>query len=117
MIKIASRIVVLSMFFILVSGFQLFKTSLKIQVLNDLGNIEQGATVKLFMTEEDYNNEENVIREGTTDKKGYVVFSEVEAHEYYVNVEKGDKNNYGAGEKIEMLEEGKMNRITVIISE
>lgn len=117
MIKIFKVTAILSILILSTTGFQLFKTSLKIQVLNDLGNIEQGATVKIFKNEEDYNHEENVVREGVTDKKGYVVFSEVEALEYYVNVEKGDKNNYGAGEKIEMLDEGKMNRITVIISE
>lgn len=117
MLKAAKITTILSIALLLASGFQLFKTSLKIQVLNDLGNIEEGATVKIFKTEEDYNKEENTVREGITDKKGNVVFSDVEALEYYVNVVKGDKNNYGAGEKIEMLDEGKINRITVIISE
>ena len=39
---------------VLLSAFQLIKTTLHITVRDDLGNIVEGATVQLFEVEEDY---------------------------------------------------------------
>jgi hypothetical protein len=99
------------------SGFQLFKTSLRVTVLNELGNIEVKAKVVLYKTEEDYKNNQNPVREGKTDKKGIVTFQELEVLPYYISASNGDRDNLGAGEKTELIDEGKLNRITVIISE
>lgn len=103
--------------FLVVSGFQLFKTSLRITVLNELGNIETNAKVVIFKTEEDYKKNENPVREGITDKKGVVTFQELEVMPYYISASNGDRNNLGGGEKTEAIEEGKLNRINVVISE
>ncbi len=107
----------LPLILLLFTGFQLFKTSLRITVLNDLGNVESEAVVKVYKTEEDYAQGVHVVKEGKTDKKGVVTFQDLEAIPYFISAEKGDMNNVGAGEKTEALETGKLNRINVIISE
>jgi len=95
---------------------QLFKTNLKITVRNELGNLEEGVSVQLFKTEDDYRNEENPATEALmTNDKGEVKFKDLEPIIYFVNAEKGDKNNIGAGVQTDSLQEGKLNKITVII--
>lgn len=95
---------------------QILKTSLEITVRDNLGNVVEGAEVKLFNTKEDYQKEQNLI-EGAeiTDEKGRVKFVNLDAKEYYVNVEKGDMNNYGAGIKTDELAPKRTNRVTIII--
>lgn len=94
---------------------QLLSTSLRITILNELGNIEEGATVILYKTEEDYEEETNAVATGVTDKKGRVNFKNIEATVYFVHAENGDRNNYGAGIQTSPLEEGKMNRVNIVI--
>jgi len=95
---------------------QLFKTNLKITVRNDLGNLEEGVSVQLFPTEDDYRNETNPATDvQLTDSKGEVKFKDLEPKIYFINAEKGDKNNIGAGVQTDTLEEGKLNKLTVII--
>ncbi|MTI21360.1 carboxypeptidase regulatory-like domain-containing protein [Fulvivirga sp. RKSG066] len=95
---------------------QLFKTNLKITVRNELGNLEEGVAVQLFKSEKDYRNETNPATEVMhTDDKGDVKFKDLEPIIYFVNAEKGDKNNVGAGVQTDSLQEGKLNKITVII--
>lgn len=101
---------------ILASGFQILKTSLRITVIDELGNIVEGATVQLYATEEDYRNETNPVSElGTTDKKGNVKFKELQPRAYFVNASKDDKNNIGAGVQTDKLVEGKMNKVNIVI--
>lgn len=98
------------------STIQVFNTSMKINVRNELGNIEEGVAVQLFGSEEDYRNETNPVTEKVmTDSKGNVKFKELESKVYFVNAVKGDKNNIGAGVETAKLEEGKMNKLTIII--
>lgn len=98
------------------SGFQVFKTSLKITVIDELGNIVEGASVQLYGTEEDYRNETNPVTDvGISDKKGQVKFKELESKVYFVNVTKGDKNNIGAGVQTAKLEESKLNKVNIVI--
>ncbi|WP_245558406.1 carboxypeptidase regulatory-like domain-containing protein [Fulvivirga imtechensis] len=98
------------------SSVQLMKTSLTITVRNELGNIEEGVGVQLFPTEEDYRNETNPATEiEYSDKKGKVRFKDLEAKVYFVNAVKGDKNNIGAGVQTDTLQEGKVNKVTIII--
>lgn len=108
-------------FIVLLSAFaftnsELINTSLKITVRNELGNLEEGVSVQLFPTEEDYRNETNPVTEKQmTDKKGQVKFKDLEGKVYFVNATKGDKNNIGAGVQTDTLIEGKMNKVTIII--
>jgi len=100
------------------SRSQIFKTSLQITVRNELGNEESGANVTLYKTEEDYNNSKNPVGETKkTDGKGKVTFEGVEATAYFVQVEKGDRDNFGAGEKTPKLDQNKLNKVTIIISD
>ncbi|MBL3658508.1 carboxypeptidase regulatory-like domain-containing protein [Fulvivirga sediminis] len=98
------------------SSADVLRTSLKLKVLNELGNIEEGASVQLYSSEEDYRAETNPVTEVQyTDKKGEVKFKDLEPKTYFINAEKGDKNNIGAGVQTDVLEEGKMNKITIVI--
>jgi len=91
-------------------------TSLKITVLNELGNPVEGASVQLFKTDEDYRAETNAVGEAQlTNQKGKVTFKKLESIVYYVNVEKGDKNNDGAGVQTDTLKTGLLNKVTIII--
>lgn len=97
-------------------NYQVFKTSVKINVRNELGNIEEGVAVQLFATEKDYREETNPVTDVLyTDKKGNVKFSELEGKAYFINASKGDKNNVGAGVETAPLQESKINKLTIII--
>ncbi|NMM48852.1 prealbumin-like fold domain-containing protein [Marinigracilibium pacificum] len=96
---------------------QIFTTSLRLTVLDELGNPVEGAEVKLYKTEDDYNSSENHVKEVyKTDQKGRVVIKDLDMEKYYVNVEKGDLNNYMTGNIVGPLENGKMNRANIIIN-
>lgn len=97
------------------TGFQLIKTTLNITVRNDLGNTVEGATVRLFETEDDYAKEENAVAEGATDEKGVVKFKDLKDIAYFVLVEKGDLNNFGGGEQTGKLEAKRINKVTIVI--
>ena len=94
---------------------QLFNTSLTVTVRDELGNTVEGASIKLFETEENYTQEKNAMTEGITDDKGVFRFRKIKAVAYFVLVKKGDKDNSGGGEKIGKLEEGKFNKVTIVI--
>lgn len=100
---------------VLLSGFQLIKTTLHITVRDDLGNIAEGATVQLFETEDDYNKEVNVVAEGTSDKYGIVKFKDLKAIAYFVIIRKDDKDNSGGGERTAVLEAKRINKVTIVI--
>jgi len=96
---------------------QILTTKLQVTVRDDLGNLVEGANVRLFKTEEDYNKEQNQVGATLkTDNKGKASFNELEATVYYIIAEKGDKDNSGAGTKTESLTAKKVNKITLIIS-
>lgn len=95
----------------------IIKTKLQITILNNLGNIEKGATIQLFKTEEDYEQSINAIQTKVTDDKGKATFDNLEERDYYVLVEKGDMNNTDGGTKTEKLKAHRINKITIIISE
>lgn len=95
---------------------QILKTSLEVTVRDNLGNVVEGAEVQLFNTKEEYQKEENPVGgKMATDDKGRAKFTGLDAKEYYVNVEKGDMNNYGAGIKTDELVPKRTNRVTIII--
>jgi uncharacterized GH25 family protein len=94
---------------------QIIKTSLTMTVRDDLGNTVDGATVKIFEIQADYNAEKNPAAEGTTDAKGVVKFKNLKAIAYFILARKGDKDNAGGGEQTGKLEEKKFNKTTVVI--
>ncbi len=112
--KPTTKILSVSILIALLS-FQLIKTQLTISIRNDLGNIEEGVTIQLFETEEDYKTEKNIAAEGVTDKKGNIKFKELKAVSYYVIARKEDKDNAGGGEQTGKLEANRVNKVTIII--
>lgn len=99
-----------------ISEEQILKTSLKITVRNELGNLEDGVEVQLFESDEDYRKETNPVQEAAyTDAKGQVKFKELKPKVYYILAKKGDKSNIGAGVSTDKLEDGKLNKVTIII--
>jgi hypothetical protein len=94
---------------------QLFNTSLTVTVRDEVGNTVAGASIKLFETEENYTKEKDAVSEGLTDAKGVFRFKKLKAAPYFVLVKKDDKDNSGGGEKIGKLEEGKFNKVTIVI--
>ncbi len=98
-----------------VAPSQIFKTSLTVTVRDELGNTVDGASLKLFLKEEDYTKEVNQVAETMTDKKGVAKFNKLKPESYFILARKGDKDNTGGGEKIGKLEEGKFNKVTIII--
>ena len=94
---------------------QLLSTSLRITILNELGNVEEGANVVLYKSEEDYDDGANAVDIGVTDKKGRVNFRNLEPIVYFVHAENGERNNYGAGIQTTPLTQGKMNRVNIVI--
>jgi hypothetical protein len=94
---------------------QLISTSLTITVRDEVGNTVAGASIQLFETEENYTKETNAVAAGVTDAKGVFRFKKLKAAPYFVLVKKDDKDNAGGGEKIGKLEEGKFNKVTIVI--
>ena len=94
----------------------LLKTSLEITVRDRLGNTVEGVEVILYKTHPDFQSEENPVSEALkTSKKGKVLFKELESIQYYISAVKGDDNNYGDGEMVDTLVEGRRNKVTLII--
>jgi hypothetical protein len=103
--------------YLLVKPSQLIKTKLNITVRNELGNLVEGAKIQLFATKEDYDKTVNELASKLTDKKGVAVFTDLGEHVYFVNVEKGEANNFNAATRTDTLSAHKINKVTIIISE
>ncbi len=91
-------------------------TNVRFTVLTRLGNPVENAKVILYATREDYDNEENpVAGPELTDEKGRVTFKNLDEKKYYVQVTKGDENNYGDAEETSKLIKGRTNKFNIII--
>lgn len=97
------------------SPSQIFNTSLTVTVRDELGNTVTGAQVQLFEKEEDYNKEVNAAEKAESDAKGVVKFKKLKPIAYFILCRKGDKDNTGGGERVSKLDDGKFNKITVVI--
>ncbi|MEO9964302.1 MAG: carboxypeptidase-like regulatory domain-containing protein [Reichenbachiella sp.] len=94
---------------------QILPTSLKVSVLDELGNPVQDAEVSLFDNEEDYRAETNPLAQKVTDKKGVAVFKKLDPVRYYILASFQDKNNIGSGVQTDSLVEGRINKVNTII--
>ncbi len=91
-------------------------TSLRINVLNDAGNLEANAKVTLYKNQQDYDKEQNpVMAAQSTNDKGFVIFRDLEPVMYFVTVVKGDKDNSGGSTQTSVLQKGKLNKVNIII--
>jgi len=102
-------------FLMMTLQFQIIKTQMYVTIRNDLGNTEDGATIELYENEEDYKAEKNVVAVAITDEKGVAKFKELKAISYFVLAKKGDKNNFGGGERTGQLEAKRINKVTIVI--
>lgn len=103
-------------FVFLTSSTQLLPTNLRIIVLNSLGNAEEGVTVTIYGTEDNYVDETNPLQEPQiTDNKGRVTFTKLEPKSYFILARKGDLDNNGEGAQTAELLEGRMNKVNIVI--
>jgi PKD repeat protein len=71
------------------------KTMLEVEVLEYYDQYPvEGASVILYPTESDWDNETNAIVEGFTNASGKVIFTNLQARVYYVDVWHETHNNY-----------------------
>ncbi|WP_017733484.1 carboxypeptidase-like regulatory domain-containing protein [Nafulsella turpanensis] len=106
-------VVVLSAF---TAPIQFLSTSIRITVLDALGNPVPDAEVTLYHTEEEYRQEENAASETVlTDRKGRVKIKDLEPKVYFVDVVKEEMTNAGAGVQTDTLREGRINKVNIII--
>ncbi len=95
---------------------QFLKTNLRITIQDDLGNVQEGATVTLYGNNEDYRSSKNPIAgPEKTDSKGRVTFKDLEEKVYFVYATKGEMNNNMLGVQTDTLEGGKLNRAAIVI--
>ena len=118
--KLISTSIVIIFLTILISSWTPVKTplptSMRITVLDYVGNFVEGAAVQLFLTEKDYRGETNQIGDTQyTDKKGRVTIKNLEPKVYFLYVTKEDMNNIGGGVRTDTLLEGKVNKLNVVI--
>ena len=119
------RKIILSTFIlVLLAGFQqtsqaqIFKTKLRVTVVDKLGNVVEDAKVILYKSKQDFDKEQNEVQPyQLTDRKGRVTFKNLQAIEYFVLVRKGDLDNFGGGVKISALSEGKVNKSNIVITD
>lgn len=112
--KLIPAFLLLSML-VLPADAQLFKTSLTLTVIDELGNSVEGATVMIFEKKDDYLAEKNPAAQGVTDAKGVVRLKELRPIQYFVLARKDDKDNIGGGEQVGPLEEKKFNKARIVI--
>ena len=94
---------------------QIINTSLRITVLDDLGNQVESAIVNIYGNESDYREEVNpIMEEQLTDAKGRVTFKKLQSISYFMLVRKGDLNNIGGGVEVK-LDAKKLNKVNIII--
>lgn len=110
-------ILLFAAFFILACApAQIMKTSLRITVLDELGNPVEGASVLLYANEADYRSSENPVSEKVlTNNKGIAKISDLETKVYFVDVRKDDKSNIDAGIQTNALQSGRINKVNIII--
>jgi hypothetical protein len=90
-------------------------TSLRVTVLDELGNLLPGSTVTLYNNQEDYTQSKNPISAAISNKKGLVNFKKLTAMSYFIDARKDDLSNDGAGAATDTLQEGRINKVNVVI--
>jgi hypothetical protein len=94
-------------------------TSLRINVKDGVGNNVSGATVKLYTSKTNFENQTNQVGATVvTDANGNATLSDLNAIQYYWFIEKDCKNNFNGGiTSTNPLSANTINNITIILSE
>lgn len=98
-----------------VSSFQLIKTQLRVFVLDELGKRPVGVDVSLYDSVEDYNNSKPSYGPLKTDAKGRVIFHGVTDGPFYIEAVKGDYSNGLTAQVTDRLQNGRINKMNVVI--
>ncbi|NLJ06417.1 MAG: hypothetical protein GX437_01975 [Sphingobacteriales bacterium] len=93
------------------------KTTLKITVKNQQSQAIDSAEVLLFANGEDWSNKRNALFPAKfTDKNGEVSYVDIDTTEYWINVEKGNLNNWFTTTKTNgAIPANKVTELTIII--
>ena len=108
----------IAVFLMVFSSFQPkpLPTSLRITVIDNLGNLVENAEVTIYESEDDYRNNANPVAEPQkTDDKGRVKFKDLRPVPYFIDARKDDMNNNGEGVRTAALKEGRMNKVNTVI--
>ncbi|UXX77909.1 carboxypeptidase-like regulatory domain-containing protein [Reichenbachiella carrageenanivorans] len=97
------------------ADFKFLPTSLKVTVLDELGNPVEAAEVTLFKNKEDYKAHVNPLEKKVTDESGEVVFKKLDPKSYFVHADFQNKNNVGLGVQTEILIEGRINKVNTVV--
>jgi putative lipoprotein (rSAM/lipoprotein system) len=92
-----------------------FMIYLKVKVLNEEGDPVHGAEVKVYQSMDDFDRGINALDTKYTNKNGKARFSGLHKEEYYVHVEKDNKDNENGQIKTDKLHNVSFNKETVII--
>jgi uncharacterized protein (DUF2141 family) len=115
--KIKHFISVLILLLPVLLSAQFLPTSLRVIVLDDVGNVQKGATVTIYATEKDFQEGKNIVATGKTDDKGKLMFKNLSPKSYFIKAVLGKKDNTDGAYTTSILEAGKVNKINLIISE
>ena len=114
--KFAFALLLSALLFSFAPPTQLIPISLRVTVLNELGNPEKGAVVTLYKTRQDYEKEQNpALPAQTTNDKGVAVFRNLQPLIYHVSAVKGDKDNANGATQTDTLKASRQNRVNIII--
>ena len=87
----------------------------KITVVSEDNEIVEGAKVTIYKNHETYKTEKDGVASGTTNKKGYIEFKNLEEKVYYIHVKKGDLNNNQGDSQTDTLKSANKNRFEIMI--
>lgn len=94
---------------------QVSKTKLLVTVIDESGNNVEGATITIYTSMDDYENNKNKLIIGKTDKKGKFQFKGLQNKPYFLDVRKDVMKNDGEGVQTGSLSTEKINRVIVVI--
>lgn len=75
------------------SGNGLSRTKLRLTVIDDQGNLVSGALVKLYLTEENLENDVGITNQGVTGGDGVIIFNDVFNQVYFFSINAGCLSN------------------------
>lgn len=101
---------------LMLCSYQVIRTQLRVTILDDLGNVRPGAKVSLYKTTKDFNDNKRAYGPIEADEKGRAIFFSVENGPFYLEAVDGDYSNDFGGQLTDTLQEGKINKLNVIIS-
>lgn len=102
---------------------QVQETTLEFTVVNEEGEVVEGAVVDLYISEEAWMREDpaDIVTSGKTDANGKVRLTEVEARQYYFSINQGASTVLSNWEGIiateQPLEEDKLTAVEVVVKE